>query len=139
MAGEVRLARVFTKPLPRLRGSWEPLVVELTSLVTNPNQPSFHEKTPRRGVLHEMAGEVRFELTMGANPRQFSRLVHSTALPLTRFVKSMRFNKGCFYRIQMLSSIVIFTKKSYNNPIFKKEAASWQNLKTLKKTQKKPH
>ena len=31
-----------------------------------------------------MAEAVRFELTMGANPRQFSRLVHSTTLPRLR-------------------------------------------------------
>ena len=29
-----------------------------------------------------MAEEVRFELTEDFHPRQFSRLVHSTALPL---------------------------------------------------------
>jgi len=31
-----------------------------------------------------MADEVRFELTMDLHPRQFSRLVQSTALPLIR-------------------------------------------------------
>ena len=31
-----------------------------------------------------MAEEVRFELTVGANPRRFSRPVHSTTLPLFR-------------------------------------------------------
>ena len=30
----------------------------------------------------ELAEEVRFELTEDFHPRQFSRLVHSTALPL---------------------------------------------------------
>lgn len=33
-----------------------------------------------------MADEVRFELTMDLHPRQFSRLVQSTALPLIRFL-----------------------------------------------------
>ena len=32
-----------------------------------------------------MAEEVRFELTEDFHPRQFSRLVHSTALPLFLF------------------------------------------------------
>ena len=32
----------------------------------------------------ELAEEVRFELTEDFHPRQFSRLVHSTALPLFR-------------------------------------------------------
>ena len=35
-----------------------------------------------------LAEEVRFELTEDFHPRQFSRLVHSTALPLFHFLES---------------------------------------------------
>ena len=36
----------------------------------------------------DLAEEVRFELTEDFHPRQFSRLVHSTALPLFHMRKS---------------------------------------------------
>ena len=35
-----------------------------------------------------LAEAVRFELTEGVNPRQFSRLLHSTALPSFHLVLS---------------------------------------------------
>ncbi len=41
------------------------------------------EMAPWIGALRAiLAEEVRFELTEDFHPRQFSRLVHSTALPL---------------------------------------------------------
>jgi hypothetical protein len=38
--------------------------------------------------LVNLAEEVRFELTEDFHPRQFSRLVHSTALPLFHLLES---------------------------------------------------
>ncbi len=44
-----------------------------------------HKKTRDGGLFgDQMADEVRFELTEGVNPRQFSRLLQSTTLPLIR-------------------------------------------------------
>lgn len=47
-----------------------------------PQLEFFDEKKPLKiKGLNSLAEGVRFELTKGLRPRQFSRLVHSTALP----------------------------------------------------------
>ena len=45
-------------------------------------EPQKHRAPWLEALLSYMAEEVRFELTEDFHPRQFSRLVHSTALPL---------------------------------------------------------
>lgn len=67
-----------------------------------------------------MAGEVRFELTMGLHPRQFSRLVHSTALPLTRFcggsVDWRGFIEYLWLRPEFFEAILLSFKNLFNLP-----------------------
>ena len=50
--------------------------------------PQKHRAPWLGALLSCMAEEVRFELTEDFHPRQFSRLVHSTALPLFHLLES---------------------------------------------------
>ena len=52
------------------------------SLALTIEEPQKHRAPWLGALLSYMAEEVRFELTEDFHPRQFSRLVHSTALPL---------------------------------------------------------
>ena len=49
-----------------------------------PTQKKLLKWTLNHEAVLEMAEEERFELSVGANPRRFSRPVHSTALPPLR-------------------------------------------------------